>query len=219
MSTPSPFGRRTSAPQTVPRGEVLGEYETYQAAQAAVDTLAKAEFPIKHLSIVGTDLTTVERITGRLTYGRAAFTGAASGSWLGLFFGLLLFLFSPTPDFSFILAAALIGAGFGMIFSIVSYAVNRRRRDFASTHQVLARVHQVIVDPQHAARARHLLAGPGAWPPPVASPPATSAETSSATSAETSSATPPATAPANPPATPPAGTADEQPAEAPAKND
>ncbi|MBX9472836.1 MAG: hypothetical protein KL788_12660 [Chryseoglobus sp.] len=154
---------------TVPRGDVLGEYDTYAEAQKVVDKLAKADFAVKGLAIVGSDLTTVERITGRLSYGRAALAGAGSGAWLGLFVGLVLFLFSPAPEFSFILAPALIGAGFGMTFGIASYAINRRRRDFSSTHQVLAGSYRIIIDPNQTARARQVLTG-STWPPVDAEP-------------------------------------------------
>ena len=51
----------------------------------------------------------------------------------------------------------LIGAGFGMIFGLVSYSVNRRRRDFTSTMQVLATRYAIIIDPAHVTRARQVL--------------------------------------------------------------
>jgi len=164
VSNQSAFGRRGNAPLAVPRGDVLGEYDSYEEALAVIDRLVKAEFAIKGLAIVGSDLTTVERVTGRLSYGRAALAGGGSGAWLGLFVGLVLFLFSPAPEFSFILAAALIGAGFGMTFGLVSYAINRRRRDFSSTHHVLAGSYRIIIDPNQAARARQVLSG-STWPP------------------------------------------------------
>ena len=169
----------------MPRGDVLGEYESYVEAQKVIDRLVKAEFAVAGLAIVGSDLKTVERITGRLSYGRAALAGAASGSWLGLFFGLLLFLFSPAPEFAYIIAAGIIGAGFGMIFGIVSYTIGRRRRDFSSTHQVLASSYQIIIDPNQTARARQALAGKSAWPPPLPLP-EQSAETPTPTPTPTS---------------------------------
>ncbi|HEV7957008.1 MAG: hypothetical protein JWL94_1940 [Microbacteriaceae bacterium] len=157
MSTPSPFSRRQVFP-TLPRGDVLGTYETYPEAQAVVDRLVKAEFPVKQVSIVGSGLKTVERITGKLSWGRAAGAGAASGAWLGLFFGLILFLFATeTTSFELIGAAILIGAGFGMAFSLASYAINRRRHDFTSINQVLASQYEVVVDPQLTGRAQELL--------------------------------------------------------------
>ncbi|MDJ0348977.1 general stress protein [Cryobacterium sp. PH29-G1] len=161
MSNQSLFSRRRSVlPPVLPRGEVLATYSTYAEAQAAINSLAKAEFPVKQLSIVGNDLKSVERVTGKLTYGRVALAGAASGSWIGIFFGILFFLFSPTgSSLPFVFAALIMGAGFGMLLGIASYAINRRRRDFTSTTQVIASDYQLIVDPELLNRARNLLAG------------------------------------------------------------
>lgn len=173
MTNSSPFARRSAPSPVVPRGDVLGTYDSYPEAQKIVNRLALADFPVKRLSIVGNDLKTVEKITGKLTYARAALAGAASGAWFGLFLGLLLFLFSPTADFAFIIAAALIGAGFGLLFGVVSYALNRRRRDFTATHQVLASNYQVIIDPNLTARAQQVLAaGPSHRDHPAAPDPA-----------------------------------------------
>ncbi|MBC7443782.1 MAG: hypothetical protein H7311_14905 [Ramlibacter sp.] len=184
MSNQSPFGGRSPALFPVlPKGEVLATYATYYEAQEAVDQLAKADFPVKQLSIVGNDLKSVERVTGKLTWGRVALAGAASGAWLGVFFGLLFFIFSPAgAGLPFVLAAVLIGAGFGMLFGLVSYGLNRRRRDFTSTMQVIASNYQVIVESALVNRARNLLAGhvaelgapavPQPSEPPPAVPPA-----------------------------------------------
>lgn len=159
MSNQTPFGRRSPLSPRIPKGDVLGTYETYLEAQQVVDRLSKAEFDVAHLSIVGNDLKTVERVTGRLTYGRAALAGAASGAWLGLFFGLVFTLFMPpNPQlFGVVGAALLIGAGFGAIFGIVGYAITRRSRDFTSTHQVIATNYQIIIDPELTAKAQQTL--------------------------------------------------------------
>jgi hypothetical protein len=160
MSTPSPLGGRNRALfPTLPRGEVVGTFESYPEAQQAVDVLARADFPVDKVSIIGSDLKSVERVTGKLSWGRVAVAGAASGAWLGIFFGLLLVIFSPTTNFGFVIAAVLIGAGFGMLFGIVSYAINRRRRDYTSVMQVIATSYSVLVDPDLANRARNLMQG------------------------------------------------------------
>lgn len=160
MTNSPALGRRGTPAPVLPRGDVLGTYETYAEAQQVVDRLAKADFEVAKLAIVGNDLKTVERVTGKLTYGRAALAGAASGAWFGLFLGLLFFMFTTTPNLAVLGAAALIGAGFGMLFGIVSYAFNRRRRDFTSTNQVLASNYQIIIDPQLTTKAQNLLSAP-----------------------------------------------------------
>ncbi|WP_020075137.1 general stress protein [Cryocola sp. 340MFSha3.1] len=176
MSTPGlNNGRNRILFPTLPRGEVVATFESYPEAQEAVDVLARADFPVDKVSIVGSDLKSVERVTGKLTWGRVALAGAASGAWLGIFFGLLLIIFSPSVSLAFVLAALLLGAGFGMLWGIVSYAINRRRRDFTSVQQVIATSYSVLVDSDLGNRARNLLASGGpeepaaapGWTPPA----------------------------------------------------
>ncbi len=157
MTNQTGFGGRPALLPSIPKGDVLGTYDTYLEAQSVVDRLAKADFEVKKLSIVGNDLKTVERVTGKLTWSRAAVAGAASGAWMGLFLGLVFTIFSSASTIGFVIAALLIGAGFGMIFGLVTYAINRRRRDFTSTHQVLASNYQIIIDPLLTARAQQTL--------------------------------------------------------------
>ncbi len=182
MTNQSPFGGRMGrAYPTLPKGETVATFETYPEAQSAVDALAKAEFPVKELAIVGTDLTTVERITGKLTWGRAGGAGAISGAWFGTFLGLLFFIFSPTgTSVGILISAILLGAGFGMIFGLVSYSVNRRRRDFTSTMQVLATRYAIIAEPAHVTRARQVLGTTDGAATPVPTPAAKPASTPAA---------------------------------------
>lgn len=157
MSNQEPFSRRSPGMPVMPRGDVLGTYDTYQEAQHVVDKLAKADFDVRQLSIIGSDLKTIERVTGKLTYGRSALAGAATGAWLGLFAGSLLFLFTASPNATYALAVVLLGAAFGMLFGIVSYAINRRRQDYTSTHQVIATSYQVLAPSAVLVRAQELL--------------------------------------------------------------
>ncbi len=143
---------------TVPKGDVLGTYDTYPEAQSVVDRLAKADFAVAQVSIVGNDLKTVERVTRKLSWNRSALEGALSGAWFGLFIGLIFGIFSPTTTLAFYGAAVLIGAVFGLFFRLITYAINRRTRDFDSTHQVLASNYQVLVGAGHVEAAQDALA-------------------------------------------------------------
>jgi len=140
----------------VPQGVTVGSYNSYLDAQKAVDYLADQQFPVQYVSIVGNDLKLVERVTGRLSYPRVAMSGLLSGVWFGLFIGLLLSLFSPGGAFS-VVTSVLMGAAFFALFGIVSYAMQRGKRDFTSTSQVLASSYDVIVAPEVAGEASRLL--------------------------------------------------------------
>lgn len=142
----------------LPTGLVVGTYDDYPAAQKAVDYLADQKFAVENLAIVGSDLRQVERVTGRLTYGKAALGGLAAGAWLGLFVGLLLGLFTDEGWLAIILLSVLWGAIFMMIFGVVGYAFTGGRRDFTSQSVTIAGRYEIYCQHQHAEEARNLLA-------------------------------------------------------------
>ncbi|MEC5192867.1 MULTISPECIES: general stress protein [unclassified Arthrobacter] len=143
--------------RTVPKGDTVGSYNSYLDAQKAVDYLADQQFPVQMVSIVGNELKMVERVTGRLTYPRVALSGALSGMWFGLFVGIMLSFFSTTDGAFSILTSVLMGAAFFMLFGIVTYAMQRGKRDFTSTSQVVATNYDVVVSFEAANEARRLL--------------------------------------------------------------
>jgi hypothetical protein len=144
----------------IPRGQVIATYDTYVEAQRAVDFLADEQFAVENVSIVGSDLKMVERVTGRLTRGRAAAAGAASGAWFGLFVGVLLSLFakSGTNGFALIIAALIYGAVFGTIFGFVGHALSGGKRDFTSRSKIVSSRYEIVVVWAHADKAREVLA-------------------------------------------------------------
>jgi hypothetical protein len=151
---------------TPPTGWPVGSYATYTEAQRAVDHLADSDFPVADVTIVGVDLMLVERVIGRLTWGRVLLSGAASGAWFGLFVGLLLGLFSTgNSAFGPILVGLVSGVLFGVVFAAVGYGATRGRRDFTSASQMVAGRYDVLCQPRNAEKARELLAklamGPG----------------------------------------------------------
>lgn len=165
MSTPGPVpsSRIPQVPE-IPKGEIVSTYDRYEDAKRAVDILARADFPVRQISIVGNDVRSVERVTGRLSYGRVALMGALSGAYFGLFLGILLFIFQPdnAAIFGVFIAALVIGAGFGMLFGVLSYAMNRNRRDFSSVMQMVATRYDLITDPGLLHQARQTLTNPPA---------------------------------------------------------
>jgi hypothetical protein len=141
-------------------GVQVGSYDGYPQAQAAVDYLADQKFAVENVTIIGTDLRMVEKVTGRLSWGRALGAGAAGGAWWGLFVGLLLSIFATDGDnwVGSVLAGLAIGLVFGALFGAMGYAATQGRRDFTSTSQIVASRYDVLCHPAHAEEARAHLA-------------------------------------------------------------
>jgi hypothetical protein len=161
---PGPAGVPTLPAQTPPQVPgstatvVVGTYPDYAMAQKAVDLLSDNKFPVERTAIIGTDLRLVENVLGRLTTGRAALAGAASGAWFGLFIGLLFGLFSNANWFAVIGSCVVIGAAWGAIFGAIAHAATGGRRDFASRSSLQAGQYAVTADAEVADQARtHLI--------------------------------------------------------------
>lgn len=147
----------------VPRpdaGEMVAEFSAIETANAAVSKLIAAEVPARDIAIVGIGLRSVERITGRLGYATAARSGAVNGMFLGLLFSALFVLGDPKGTVQAFIGVLLVGIAIGMLFSLVMYAVIRRRRDFASVSQVVADRYEVRVAPASVHKARSALGTP-----------------------------------------------------------
>ena len=108
-------------------GVQVGSFDSYEQAQSAVDYLSDQKFPVENVTIIGSDLRQVERVTGRLTWGRVLAAGAAGGAWWGLFVGLLLGIFAVEPGawIGSVVTGLLIGLLFGALFGALGYAATR----------------------------------------------------------------------------------------------
>jgi hypothetical protein len=143
----------------------VASYSSYDEAQAAVDRLSDDGFPVEHLDIVGSDLRLVERVTGRLTKGRAAGAGAASGAWFGLMIGLVVGLFTTGPAwFGLIVGGLVIGAIWGAVFGFAGHAATGGRRDFSSMKTLVAMRYDVIARGGQAEAAKQQLQAAGILP-------------------------------------------------------
>jgi hypothetical protein len=173
MSMSSNANRVPRVP-TLPQGETVASYPTYLDAQKAVDHLADSQFPVQSVTIVGSDLKSVERVLRRLSYPSVAIGGFASGAWFGLFVGLILTLFSSNA-LPLMIPAVLFGGAFGLLFSVITYSFSRGRRDLTSSSQIVASTYSVLCASEHAPKARQLLAAVGGvvsgWPGAVPTPP------------------------------------------------
>ena len=141
-------GRGKDMSVSIPRGETLATFDAYASAQKLVNSLVSDGVPFRSLSIVGTDVNLVERVTGKIGYGRAALSSAMSGSWLGVLAGLVFVIVSPTDVITPIVAGGIIGAGIGMVVGMVLFTLaGSNRRSYRSMQQIIAKSYRVVVEP------------------------------------------------------------------------
>lgn len=141
----------------VPTGDVVGEFKNYLDAVALVDRIVTGGFAANLVAIVGSDLKTVERVRGRLTYGRMAMNGALNGAWLGLFAGLVFASATSATTFTNdVVAAAVLGAGLGMIWGVARMSMRGGGRQFISGSMIIAASYQVVVPTGLADKANEL---------------------------------------------------------------
>lgn len=137
----------------------LGVYDDYADAQKAVDHLSDHDFPVENVLIVGTDLKQLERVTGRLTWGRVILSGVAGGAWFGLLIGLLLGIFATEGEWlGAVLTGIVLGVVWGGIIAAVGYGLSRGQRDFSSVRTILPSKYELLVEHKHLARGQELLA-------------------------------------------------------------
>lgn len=152
-------------------GEKVASFPTYEQAQKAVSSLIAGEVPARDIAIVGSGLRSIERITGKLGYATAARSGALNGLMLGLLFAFIFVLGTPTVQISAFIGVLLVGMALGMLLSLGTYSIVRRRRDFASVMQVAADHYDVCVAAGSVQKARGIV-GPSGVQRTVVSRPA-----------------------------------------------
>jgi hypothetical protein len=134
----------------MPNGAAVADFKTYPEAVSYVERILRGNFPATSIAIVGTGLSTVERVRSKINYGKVAISGAMNGSWLGLFIYLVFgssgqsSASQSSPVFS-LGSALLVGAGVGMLWQVVRFSMNKAKRSFSSASAVVAKSYAVLV--------------------------------------------------------------------------
>ena len=129
----------------MPTGTEVASYQTYAQARAAVDFLSDSGFDVLSITIVGTDLHLVERVTGRMTIARASMSGASSGALWGALAGMLMSAGQNAGGTgAWVVGGIVVGALAGMALSALAFLIRGRSRDLVSSQQVVALRYAVL---------------------------------------------------------------------------
>jgi hypothetical protein len=148
---------------SIPEGQTLATFADYKLAVSYVESMIENDFPARLVSIIGTDLKSVESIKGKLGYGRVALSGALTGSWLGMFLGLIFGATGTGTEevlLTNVLAGIVIGSGVGMLLNILRFSLTKNRRGFISGQTVVAKKYEVVVPAQQLELAKKATLAP-----------------------------------------------------------
>jgi hypothetical protein len=144
-----------------PARRTIATFTSYRDAEAAVDRLSDAGFPVGRTAIVGLDLRMVEQVIGRQGLGGAALRGAGSGALTGALIGWIFGLFDWLRPLVASLALAVYGLVFGAIvgalLGLLVHALQGGRRDFTAVSTLLPARYELEVDVEVAERAEAVL--------------------------------------------------------------
>jgi hypothetical protein len=156
-----PWSPGSPASTTRRARRTVASFDNYAEAERAVDRLADLDFPVERVAIIGQDLRTVEQVTGKMNYPRAAWRGAVSGAVPGALIGWIFGLFDwVNPLITGLLLALyglILGAIIGAVIGVALYAMQRGSRDFESVTVMSPRRYEVVVDDEVAEQAAGLL--------------------------------------------------------------
>jgi uncharacterized membrane protein len=145
------------------RARTVADYPTYPEAEQAVEQLAKANFPVEHVTIMGRGMQMVERVTGKLTWIdnviRGMLTGALVGLLVGWLFGVFDWFNPIVSAFWLAVDGFWFGAVVGSLFGFIAWLFIRGRRDFASVGGLQAQRYELHVDDEFANDAERILSG------------------------------------------------------------
>src|SRR5690625_2382103 len=147
MDTMSMFGPGAHIGSSLPQGQLIGNYRSYEAAIAAVDRAVEAGVDPRFLSIVGRDLRSVYRLRHRPSYAAVAGRAALQGAFFGMFIGLLFSMMTGGQDLMMTLGSTvLLGAVIWVLFGVIGEVMRRRQLKYAMIPSMTAVSYDLVVD-------------------------------------------------------------------------
>lgn len=147
----------TWRPEPMSERIVVRCFQSYADAKRAVDTLEVGRIPRKRITVFGRGLRWREAFTAERMVKASALGGAALAAGVALILWLLGALDSGFTWLTGLAAGAVLGGGLGLVLGAIAWAVTKRDRSIPETGHVDVDHYEVLVEVDHADRARELL--------------------------------------------------------------
>lgn len=146
---------------SIPDGQKIGTFKNRDEINQAVARLSEAGVPVQGLFIVGNNIRQVELIAGKMTYPKAAISGAISGAVFGGFISVIMALVTNTSFLANALTAIPLGIAFWMLSGVLSVSRNKSRGSIVTRPQMIADSYDLMAVGPIAHQARQVLGVPG----------------------------------------------------------
>jgi hypothetical protein len=147
----------TWRPEPMSERIVVRCYQSYQDAKRAVDTLEVGRIPRKRITVFGRGLRWREAFTAARMVKASALGGAVLAGAVGLILWSLGALDSGFTWLTGLVAGAALGGVVGLALGAVAWTLTSRDRSIPETGHVDVDHYEVLVEVDHADRARELL--------------------------------------------------------------
>lgn len=161
MDDPQTHLASLSNPTSMPDGYLLATYKSRDDVNRAVTRLVEGGVPSSAIFIVGNNIRQLEVIAGKVTYPKAALTGAVSGATFGVFISVIMALVTNTSIVTNALTAIPLGIAFWMLSGVLSVYRLKNKDSFATRSALIAGSYDLLVLPAVAQQARQILGIPG----------------------------------------------------------
>lgn len=132
-------------------------YDSYEDAKRAVDSLTVARIPRKRITVFGRGFRWREAVTAPRFVKAAAAGGAVAASGASLILWLLGSLATGVSWLGALAAGGALGGILGVVLGAAAWMLTRRDRSVPETGHVDVDHYEILVETDHAKRARELL--------------------------------------------------------------
>lgn len=147
----------TWRPEPMSERVVVRCYQSYQDARRAVDALTVGRIAPKRITVFGRGLRWREAFTAGRIVRATAFGGAALAAAVAVILWSLGALDSSFTWLTGLAAGALLGGVLGLVLGAVAWRLTRHDRTIPETGHVDVDHYDVLVEAEHADRAREIL--------------------------------------------------------------